>query len=114
MSRNLPGRLAYPGAPFVTQQREELMRILAMGVAAAGLLALAACNNTPAEQAADNIIENAENTADILEEQADNATSEVTEDRLENQADVVRDVAENKAEAVEDAGENAGGNTVGM
>ncbi len=65
---------------------------------AAGVLALAACNNTPTEQAADNIEANAEATADNLEDMADNATTEAGEDALENQADAVRADGENKAE----------------
>ena len=51
--------------------------------------ALAACNQSPTEQAADNIEANAEMQADNLEEVADNASTEATEDSLENQADAV-------------------------
>jgi len=72
------------------------MRILAQAAAAAGLLALAACTNTPAENAAQNIEMNAENTADDLEAAGDNA-----EATLDNQAEVVRDAGENKADAIE-------------
>lgn len=62
------------------------------------LCALAACNNTPQEQAADNIEANAEVVADNLEEAADNATTEAGEDALENKADATREAGENAAE----------------
>ena len=84
------------------------MRVIYQAAVAAGLLALAACNNTPAEQAAENIEDNAEVVADNLEEAADNATNEATEDALENKADAVREDADNKADAVEAAGEANG------
>jgi len=77
------------------------MRILAQAAAAAGLLALAACNNTPAENAAANVEAVAENQADIIDDQAYNATNEVTEAGLENQAAAVRAEGENKADAIE-------------
>lgn len=99
-------------APFVTLAKGNFMRIVALGAVAAGLFALAACNNTPAEQAADNIEQNAENTADVLEEQADNATTDATEDALENRADAVREQADNTTDAIREGAENS--NTAGM
>ena len=76
------------------------MNRIKLTMVAAGLAALAACNNnTPQEQAADNIEANAEARADNLEEMADNATSEAREDSLENQADRVREQGEEKADA---------------
>lgn len=62
------------------------------------LMSLAACNNSPREQAADNIEANAERVADNLEGAADNAPTEAAEDRLENRADAVRDLGDKKAE----------------
>ncbi|GAA3998342.1 hypothetical protein [Sphingomonas humi] len=75
------------------------MNKLKLTMVAAGIAALAACNNTPQEQKADNIEANAEATADNLEEAADNATTEAREDSLENQADMVREKGEEKADA---------------
>ena len=72
------------------------MRIIALGAVAAGLCALAACNQTPAENKADAIEANAENTADVIEDTAG------------NQAEAVREEGENKADAVENS------NTAGM
>ena len=43
------------------------MKIFTQGAIAAGLLALTACNQTPAENAADNIEAAAENEADALD-----------------------------------------------
>ena len=43
------------------------MKILAPAIAAAGLLALGACNNTPAENAAANVEDATENAADAIE-----------------------------------------------
>jgi len=69
---------------------------------AAGLAALAACNNSPQEQQADNMEANAEMTADNLEEAADNAANDATEDALENQASQVREQGEENADATRD------------
>lgn len=66
------------------------MKLFTTIVVAAGLIGLGACNNSPREQAADNIEANAEIAADNLEETADNATTETSEDRLENKADATR------------------------
>ena len=50
------------------------MKIISTVATSFALCALAACNQSPKEQAADNIEANAEMTADNLEEAADNAT----------------------------------------
>ncbi len=89
------------------------MKILAKCLAAAGLLAIAACTDTPAEKAADNIEDAAENQADILEEQADNATNEVVEEALENQAEAVREAADVREDEMED-NDASMANTTGM
>ena len=65
---------------------------------AAGLASLTACNNTPREQAADNIEANSEAVADNLEDAADNAGTTAAENRLENKADAVRATGQNQAE----------------
>jgi hypothetical protein len=74
-----------------------MKKTFAFGIAA-GLISLSACNNTPREQAADNIEANSEAVADNLEEAADNATTEAGEDALENRADAVRATGQNQAE----------------
>ncbi len=75
-------------------------------LAAAGLVALAGCNNTPAENAAANGEAVAENEADIIDEQAANASTEAGEAALENDAAAVRAEGENAADAIENkAGE---------
>ena len=71
-----------------------MKKVFALSVAV-GLMSLSACNNTPREQAADNIEANAEAVADNLEEAADNVTSEAN---LENAAEAVRATGENQAE----------------
>jgi hypothetical protein len=71
-------------------------------VVAAGLMSLAACtNNTPAENAAENVADSLENAADNLEAQADNATNESTEAALENAADNLHGASENVQDAVD-------------
>lgn len=77
------------------------MRFIAPAIAAAGLIGLAACSNTPAENAAANVEENADMAADNLEMMADNATNEGTESALENEATAVRNEGDNAAEAIE-------------
>lgn len=93
-----------------TEQGHYQMKITHTLAVAIGLGALAACNQSPQEQAADNIEANAEMTADNLEEAADNATSEATEDALENQADATREAGENAADATRE-GADADGNS---
>ncbi len=74
------------------------MKTVVTIAAAVGLCALSACNQSPAENAAENIEANAEMQADNLEEAADNATTEGGESALENQADATREAADNAAE----------------
>jgi hypothetical protein len=74
---------------------------------ALGAAALAACNNTAQEQAAENIEANAENTADLIEENAE-MVSENIEANAENAAAEVRAEGENAAETVSEG--NAAGN----
>ncbi|WP_114227437.1 MULTISPECIES: hypothetical protein [Sphingomonas] len=76
------------------------MKTLSALAVAAGLLSLAACNNTPQEKTADNIEANAEARADNLEDMADNATTENREDALNNKADMVRENGEERADRV--------------
>jgi hypothetical protein len=74
------------------------MKKLSILGAASALAMLAACNQTPAEQAADNIEANAEAVADNLEDMADNAATEAREEHLENRADAVRNMGDMQAE----------------
>ena len=62
------------------------MKITTVFAVAVGLGALAACNQSPQEQAAENIEENADAAADTLEANAD-ATAQNVEDAGENAAD---------------------------
>jgi hypothetical protein len=73
---------------------------------ALGVTALTACNNSPKEQAADNIEANAEATADMMEEN----TVDANEDTVQNAADEVRQAGEENADAVRD-GADADGNS---
>ena len=63
-----------------------------------GIGALAACNNSPQEQKADNIEANADNSADMMQANA------------ENTADAVRNEGETKADEVRN-GADADGNS---
>ena len=74
-----------------------------------GAAALAACNQSPQEQAADNIEANAENVADVIEENTENAADAV-EANGENAADAVRAEGENAADATRN-GMDADGNS---
>jgi hypothetical protein len=76
------------------------MKFLVKAVTTAGILALAACNQSPTERAADNVEQAAENKADVLEERADNATTQGAEDRLEDRATQVRNNADNVTDAM--------------
>ena len=87
------------------------MKKISTAIAVAfGAAALAACNQSPQEQAADNIEANTEVVADNLEEAADNATTEGAEDNLEDAADAVEANGEAAADAVRE-GADADGNS---
>lgn len=73
------------------------MRMTTALALAAGVAALAACNNSPREQTADNIEANAEAAADNIEDMADNASTDPAEDALENRADATREAGQNAA-----------------
>jgi hypothetical protein len=100
------------GQPKVPNHNRELaMKKISTAFAVAlGAAALAACNQSPQEEAADNIEANAEIVADNLEEAADDATTEGAEDNLENAADAVEANGEAAADAVRD-GADADGNS---
>ena len=68
---------------------------------ALGIGALAACNQSPQEEAADNIEANAENVADTIEANAENAADAI-EANADNAADEVRAEGENAADAAEE------------
>jgi hypothetical protein len=86
-----------------------MKKISAAFAVAVGVLALSACNQSPQEQAADNIEANAENTADMIEANTENAADAV-EANGENAADAVRAEGENTADAVRE-GTDADGNS---
>jgi hypothetical protein len=87
------------------------MKKISTAIAVAfGAAALAACNQSPQEQAADNIEANAEVVADNLEEAADDATTKGAEDNLEDAADAVEANGEAAADAVRE-GADADGNS---
>ncbi len=76
---------------------------------ALGAAAHAACNQSPQEQAADNIEANAENVADTIEANAENVT-DTMQANAENAADTVRAEGENAADATRN-GADADGNS---
>ena len=87
------------------------MKKISTAIAVAfGAAALAACNQSPQEQAADNIEANAEVVADNLEDAADATGNEAVEDNLEDAADAVEANGEAAADAVRD-GADADGNS---
>lgn len=77
---------------------------------ALGVGALSACNNTPSEQAADNIEANAEATADAIEANADDVPGMTMNDAADNAADATRAEGEAAADAVRN-GADADGNS---
>jgi hypothetical protein len=108
-SRIAPSKLvALSDSP--TNKGKIAMKLSHTFAVAVAIGALAACNQSPREQAADNIEANAEMQADNLEEVADNASNEAVEDNLENQADATREAGEQNADATRD-GADADGNS---
>lgn len=63
---------------------------------AVGLAALAACNKSPQENAADNIEANADNVADNITANAENVAENI-QANAENQADAIRNSGDNAA-----------------
>ena len=82
------------------------MKITTTLAVAVGLAALAACNKSPANNAAENITETANNTAENITETANNMAENITQN-AENKADAIKNAAENKAEAVKNAADNS-------
>ncbi len=83
------------------------MKTVVKSIALAGFVALAACGQTPAENAAENVEASADNAADAIDAMADNTTNAVAEEQLENQADAVRDAGEANAAAANAVAANA-------
>jgi|ERR1700754_4587498 hypothetical protein len=94
---------------LVTTGKKLMKKISTAFAVALGVAALAACNQSPQEQAADNIEANAENTADVIESNTENAADAV-EANGQNAADEVRAAGENTADAVRN-GADADGNS---
>ena len=94
----------------ISAVREKIVNKLTIFAITIGAASLAACNQGPQEQKADNIEANAEMRADNLEEAADNATTEAGEDALENKADATREAGEVKADQTRN-GADADGNS---
>ncbi len=65
--------------------------------AAFGVFALSACNQSPREEAAENVEANFDMQAENLEAAADNSGTEAGADTLQNQADALRNEGENVA-----------------
>jgi hypothetical protein len=76
---------------------------IAFVLAAASLMSVAACSQTPTEAAADNVSDNLEMQADNLEAMADNASTDAGAAALENASENVED----QADAVENNVENS-------
>jgi hypothetical protein len=86
------------------------MKIITTFAVALGLASLAACNQSPREEAADNIEANAEATADAIEANADDMPGVTASDAADNAADQVRAEGEAAADATRD-GADADGNS---
>ena len=77
------------------------MKITTTLAVAVGLAALAGCNSSPKEQAADNIEANADAVADNMVENAD-AMADNMQANAENAADATKAAGDNAADAVRD------------
>jgi hypothetical protein len=75
------------------------MKITTTLAVAIGLAALAGCNQSPKEQAADNIETNADMMADNMVANADNV-ADTMQANVENAADATQAAGENAADAV--------------
>jgi hypothetical protein len=93
--------------PRLRHNRGTFMNKTTVLAVALGLGALAACNQSPKEQTADNIEANAENVADNIEANADNMSDNM-QANASNTADAVRNAGENQADAVRDSADADG------
>ena len=103
-------KLGLTHASLVTTGNKLMKKISTAFAVALGAAALAACNQSPQEQAADNIEANAENTADTIEANSDSVPGVTLNDAADNAADQVRAEGENAADAVRN-GADADGNS---
>ena len=89
------------------------MKVSHLALMGFAVVALAACNRSPNQNAADNVRAAAENRADAIENRASNVVDAAQNqaDALRNQADQVRDAAENRADRVESAPSGGGART---
>jgi len=86
------------------------MKIITTFAVALGIASLAACNQSPTEEAADNIEANAEATADAIEANADDVPGVTTNDAADEAAEQVRAEGEAAADATRE-GADADGNS---
>jgi len=86
------------------------MKIITTVAVAFGIASLAACNQSPREEAADNIEANAEATADAIEANADDVPGVTTNDTADEAAEQVRAEGEAAADATRE-GADADGNS---
>jgi carbonic anhydrase len=85
------------------EDRGKLMKTTTILAIAFGVGALAACNKSPTEQAAENVESNYENVAENLEASTSNA-AENMQAAGENAASAITNQGKEKAEAVRNAG----------
>jgi hypothetical protein len=88
------------------QQGIDPMKTSTTVVVALALGALAACNQSPQENTADQIEANAENAADVIEANTENV-ADTLEANADTAADATRAAGENAADQTRAAGENA-------
>ena len=86
------------------------MKKIAFAFAAAGLLSVAACSQSPeaaaVENNADMLADNLEMQADNMEDMADNATTDNAATAMENSADNLETAADNVRDAAEEKTDN--------
>ena len=89
------------------------MKFSQLALVAVGVVALAACNRTPTQNAADNVRDAAQNQADALQNQASNMVDAAQNraDALQNQASNITSAAENRADRIEAAPSGGGAGT---
>lgn len=89
------------------------MKLSRLALVGLGVVALAACNRSPTQNAADNVRDAAQNQADALQNQASNMVDAAQNraDALENRASNIVDAAENRADRIESAPSGGGAGT---
>jgi hypothetical protein len=105
-----PEPIAYPSAKAASRNyRGYAMKLSTSFAVALGVVALAGCHKSPADQQAANVEANYDNEAANIQNSAGNETSAI-ENSANNEASAIKNEGENKAAAIRNSADNSSSN----